>query len=119
VFVLLPTYRAPLEEVDALLEEHRDWLDEHIEAGRFLLAGRQQPRDGGFILAADGDRRELEHIAATDPFSTAGLVNYQVLEVLPTAGTPAVLQALAAHGVAVSVPVRATTSATTSDTTRR
>jgi uncharacterized protein YciI len=106
VFVLLPTYRAPLEEVDALLDEHRDWLDGHCAEGRFLLAGRQVPRDGGFILAADGDRRELERIAATDPFSTAGLVTYEVLEVLPTAGIPAVLQAFAAHGVAVSVPVR-------------
>jgi uncharacterized protein YciI len=115
VFVLLPTYRAPLDEVDALLEEHRDWIDGHVEAGRFLVAGRQEPRDGGFILAADGDRQELERVAATDPFSTAGLVTYQVLEVLPTAGAPAVLQALAAHGVAVSVPVRAATG----DTTRR
>jgi uncharacterized protein YciI len=106
VFVLLPTYRTSLDEIDALLEEHRDWLDTHCSTGRFLLVGRRVPRDGGFILAADGDRGELEKIAATDPFSTAGLVTYEVLEVLPTGGAPAVLQALAAHGVAVSVPVR-------------
>jgi uncharacterized protein YciI len=106
VFVLLPTYRAPLDEVDALLEKHRDWIDVHCAAGRFLLFGRREPRDGAFILAADGDRRELELIAASDPFSLAGLVDYEVLEVRPTGGSPAVLQALAAHGVAVSVPVR-------------
>jgi uncharacterized protein YciI len=106
VFVLLPTYLAPLDEIDALLDEHRDWIDEHCAAGRFLLVGRRVPRDGGFILAADGDRGELERIAAADPFSTAGLVSYEVLEVLPTGGSPVVLQTLAAHGVAVSVPVR-------------
>lgn len=106
MFVLLPTYHASLDEVDALLEEHRDWLDVHCSAGRFLLVGRRVPRDGGFILAADGDRGELERIAATDPFSTAGLVTYEVLEVLPTGGAPAVLQTLAEHGVAASVPTR-------------
>ena len=106
MFVLLPTYRAPLDEVDALLEKHRDWLDTHCAAGRFLLFGRREPRDGGFILAADGDRRELELIAASDPFSTAGLVAYEVLEVRPTGGAPAVLQTLSAHGVAVSLPAR-------------
>lgn len=114
MFVLLPTYRAPIEEVDAMLDEHRDWIDGHVTAGRFLVAGRQVPREGGFILAADCDRRELERIAADDPFSTAGLVTYEVLEVLPTAGAPAVLQTLAAHGVAVSVPAR-----DPRDTTRR
>ena len=104
MFVLLPTYRASLDKVDALLGEHRDWLDGHCSAGRFLLVGRRVPRDGGFILAADGDRRDLERIAATDPFSTAGLVAYDVLEVLPTGGAPAVLKMLAEHGVAASVP---------------
>jgi uncharacterized protein YciI len=104
LFLLLPTYRAPLSEVDAMQAEHRAWIDEHCTAGRFLVAGRRVPRVGGFILAADGDRTEIERIAAADPFVTAGLAHYEVLEVRPTAGVPAVLRTLAEHGVEASVP---------------
>ena len=39
-----------LQFVDAILEEHRVWLDEHCSAGRFLLFGRRVPREGGFII---------------------------------------------------------------------
>jgi uncharacterized protein YciI len=106
VFVLLPTFQAPLHQVDTILEEHRGWLDAHCAAGRFLLFGRRVPRDGGFILAADGDRTEIERIAATDPFATAGFVRYEVLEVNPTGGMPKVLRTLAEHGVDAVVPQR-------------
>jgi uncharacterized protein YciI len=101
VFVLLPTYIAPLDQVDALLTEHRAWLEEQYAAGRFLFAGRREPREGGFILAADGDRAELERIAGTDPFALGGVARYEVLEVRPTGGIPGVLDALARHGVAI------------------
>ena len=103
MFVLLPTFQAPLDQVDTILEEHRGWLDEHCSAGRFLVFGRRVPRDGGFILAADGDRAEMERLAATDPFVTAGVARYDLLEVRPTGGLPGVLAALAAHGVAVPI----------------
>jgi uncharacterized protein YciI len=101
LFVLLPTYCAPLTEVDRHLTAHREWLDEHFAAGRFLVAGRREPREGGFILAADGDRAEFERIAAADPFVIEGVATYEVLEVQPTAGRAGFLSALAEHGVAM------------------
>jgi uncharacterized protein YciI len=104
LFVLLPTYCAPLDEVDKLMGPHRDWLATQYAAGRFLVAGRREPRDGGFILAADGDRTEMEKLAATDPFAVGGVATYQVLEVHPTGGVPGFIEALAEHGVAVSAP---------------
>jgi uncharacterized protein YciI len=104
MFVVLPTYTAPLSEVDRHLDAHRAWLDAQYAAGRFLVAGRREPRDGGFILAADGDRAELDRVIAADPFATAGVAEYQVLEVHPTGGRPDFLAALEAHGVAVAAP---------------
>src|ERR1700730_8152905 len=86
VFVLLPTYQAPLHEVDALLEPHREWLNKHFEAGIFLVAGRREPREGGFILAADGDRAEMERLAATDPFVTARVAPDDLLQGRATRG---------------------------------
>ncbi|MFC4949094.1 YciI family protein [Pseudonocardia sp. GCM10023141] len=107
MFVLLPTYRVPLAQIDAMMEEHRVWVDEHRDSGRFLLYGRRVPREGAFILVADGDRGEIERIAASDPFATAGLATYEVLEVHPAGGAPEVLRTLAAHGVnAAQQPAR-------------
>ena len=104
MFVLLPTYLTPLAEVDVHLPAHRDWLAAQFAAGRFLMAGRQVPREGGFILAADGDRAEVERLAETDPFTVAGVARYEVIEVLPTGGAPGFLTALTEHGVRVAQP---------------
>jgi uncharacterized protein YciI len=106
VFILLPTYLVPIEQIDAMLEEHRVWIDAHCASGRFLVVGRRVPREGGFILAVDGDRAETEAIAATDPFVTSALASYDVLEVQPTGGVPEVLRTLAEHGVDAAVPQR-------------
>jgi uncharacterized protein YciI len=104
VFVLLPTYCAPLSEVERHSDAHRAWVAAHIASGRFLMAGRREPREGGFILAADGDRAEYERIAAGDPFVAEGLAEYEVLEVHPTVGSPGFLGALADHGILVHRP---------------
>src|SRR4051794_22506692 len=80
MFVLLLTYTAPLAEVDALMRRHMAWLDEHYDAGRFLVSGRRIPRTGGVILARGGDRAEIEAIAASDPFVTGGVAACEVIE---------------------------------------
>ncbi|MFG2682458.1 YciI family protein [Streptomyces sp. NPDC048392] len=55
-FVLELSYTAPLEAVDAVLEDHVAWLDGLYEQGVVLASGSNEPRDGGVILAIAGDR---------------------------------------------------------------
>src|SRR3954451_5357313 len=99
MFVLLLTYTAPLAEVDAFMRRHMAWLDEHYDAGRFLVSGRRIPRTGGVILArrrdpagiegvrpreplvsGGGGGAEIEAIAASDPFVTGGVAACEVIE---------------------------------------
>ena len=80
MFVIILTYIKPLSEVDALMRRHMRWLDEHYAAGRFLVSGRQVPRTGGVILARGDDREEIERIAATDPFVSAGVATCEVIQ---------------------------------------
>lgn len=80
MFVLLLSYVKPLEEVDALMRAHMAWLDEHYDAGRFVVSGRQVPRTGGVILARGDDRDEIERIAASDPFVTGGVATCAVIQ---------------------------------------
>ncbi|NEB76490.1 hypothetical protein G3I40_14830 [Streptomyces sp. SID14478] len=84
MFVLELTYTGPLARVDALLDAHRAWLDEHFAAGTFLAAGRKVPRDGGIILAVGAGRAAIEEITATDPFVIGGVCAYRVTEFLAT-----------------------------------
>ena len=89
MFVLELTYTAPLEAVDAVLEEHVVWLDEQYRQGVFLASGRKNPRDGGVIIAVAGDRARIEEITAEDPFVTAGVCAYRVTEFGATKTAPA------------------------------
>ncbi|MEV5614005.1 YciI family protein [Streptomyces sp. NPDC052225] len=88
MFVLELTYTAPIEHVDALMEEHRAWLDGHFTAGTFLAAGRKQPRDGGIIIAAGDDRPAVEQLTATDPFVTGGVCAYRITEFVAVKTAP-------------------------------
>ncbi|MFJ8046661.1 YciI family protein [Streptomyces luteogriseus] len=89
MFVLELTYTAPLEAVDAVLEQHVVWLDEQYRQGVFLASGRKNPRDGGVIIAVAGDRARIEEITAKDPFVIAGVCAYRVTEFVATKTAPA------------------------------
>jgi len=83
MFIVSLSYTAALEEIDARLAEHVEWLKAGYAAGAFLASGRKMPRDGGVILAR-GDRAALEARLADDPFALAGLAHYEITEFIPT-----------------------------------
>ncbi|MFT2014457.1 YciI family protein [Streptomyces sp. 796.1] len=88
MFVLELTYTAPLERVDALLEDHVDWLTTHYDAGTFIASGRKEPRDGGVIIAVGADRAGIEEVVAADPFTVEGVATYRITEFVATKTGP-------------------------------
>ncbi|OIR09955.1 YCII-related domain protein [mine drainage metagenome] len=89
MFVIIVRYKAGLEQIDAALPAHRQWLAEGYAEGAFLLAGPQVPRQGGVILARSGDRAVLEARLALDPFARGGLADYDVIEMRASSTTDA------------------------------
>jgi uncharacterized protein YciI len=87
MFVLMLNYIRPLGEVDALMRDHVAWLNEHYDAGRFVVSGRRVPRTGGVIVARGDDRDEIERIAASDPFVTGGVATCEVIQFLASQTT--------------------------------
>lgn len=81
MFIVLLSYTAPLERIDAVTADHRRWLDACYERGLFLASGPQMPRTGGAILAHGLGRQALEALLAEDPFAMAGVAEYRVIEV--------------------------------------
>lgn len=84
MYVIVLTYKRPLEDVDAFLADHVAFLDAQYEAGVFVVSGRRHPRVGGVILATSVERDVLERILETDPFKREGIADYEVIEFVPT-----------------------------------
>ncbi len=80
MILVLLSYTAPIEALDAQLEAHRAWLKAAADEGILLAAGRKVPRTGGLFIAR-GSRESIEAWAATDPFALHGLSNYDFVEV--------------------------------------
>ncbi len=84
MFLILLSYTKPLESVDRLVGEHRQFLERHYANGNFLLSGRKEPRTGGIILAKAKSKTEVELILQEDPFYLEEVADYTVIEFIPT-----------------------------------
>ncbi|GAB2545045.1 YciI family protein [Nocardia heshunensis] len=85
MFILDLTYHdGVLDQLDALIPEHYEYLDRHLATGTFLMAGRKNPRTGGLILANGDDRAVIDAIITEDPFHREGLAVYSVTKFQPT-----------------------------------
>lgn len=80
MFVIELIYKADLADIDAHMAAHVKFLKKYYASGHFLVSGRKIPRDGGIILATGKNRREIELIAAEDPFCTHGLAEVRIIE---------------------------------------
>lgn len=84
MFLILLHYDHGTAPVDAHLEAHAAWLDEHYRTGLFLLSGRRVPRTGGVILCRATDRSLVEELVRTDPFHLHGAARHEIVEFAPT-----------------------------------
>lgn len=88
MFIISLTYHKSLEEVDAHLSDHVEFLKSHYAKGIFLASGRKNPRTGGVILALATNRAEVEAIIARDPFHIHGVAQYEITEFIASMTSP-------------------------------
>lgn len=79
LFVAILTYQRPLEEIDAQLPAHAQWLDKAYEEGIFIASGRRIPRTGGVILARGESLDALTARMAEDPLQRLGLARVEII----------------------------------------
>ncbi len=75
-------YQKPLDQVEAFLEAHRNFLNTYYDQGVFLASGPKNPRDGGMIIALLS-KEQAQEIIAQDPFYKEGIAAYKVIEFNP------------------------------------
>jgi uncharacterized protein YciI len=91
--VVVLTYVAPLDAIDARMKEHVAWLGKGYAEGVFLASGRQIPRTGGVILIR-GEKAAVEAVVATDPFVSGGLATAEITAFTASMGLPAIAELL-------------------------
>jgi len=87
--IALLRYRRPLEEVLTVVDAHRAYLRGLEQRGLLLVSGPLDPRTGGALLlrVPDGAVREaLDRIRDEDPYTKAGMVQYELLPWMPNLG---------------------------------
>ena len=75
-------YRKPLDEVFAIVDQHRAYLTELKERGLLLASGPMDPRVGGALLlhVPDDDvHAALDKIRDEDPYTTFGMAQYELI----------------------------------------
>jgi uncharacterized protein YciI len=76
------TYKKPLDEVNALLQQHRDFLDKYYGEKLFIASGPKHPRTGGIILSMS-DQSTINKVLQEDPFYQNKVAEYRVIEFEP------------------------------------
>jgi uncharacterized protein len=79
IHVLKSTYLQPLDVVEQTRPAHLKFLEAEVEAGRLLLAGRQEDGSGGVLITADITAEEAQELLGRDPYVQAEVARYERL----------------------------------------
>jgi uncharacterized protein YciI len=90
--IALIRYRRPLEDILSAVDAHRAYLRTLQDAGLLLASGPMDPRVGGALLLRvpdDAVDATLDRIRDGDPFTRAGLAQYELIPWAPVIGRDA------------------------------
>jgi uncharacterized protein YciI len=77
IHVLSSIYLQSPDVVEQTRPKHLEFLQAEIEAGRLLLAGRQEDGSGGVLITADITVEEAQELLDRDPDVQAGVARYE------------------------------------------
>lgn len=97
MFVIDLNYLAPLEGIDAHMNEHMKFLRKYYKENIFVTSGRKIPRTGGIILAMAKSKEEIERIILEDPFIKNKLAEFTITEFNTSQYHPALKEFLSAN----------------------
>ena len=75
--VLKSTYLQPPDVIEQTRPAHLEFLKAEIDAGRLLLAGRQEDESGGMLITTDMSAEDAQDILDRDPYTRAGVARYE------------------------------------------
>jgi len=86
VYLMISTYLKPLDEVDAVRDDHLSFLAGLEQRGLVVSAGRQDPPVGGVVILNVDSEAEARALIAEDPYVKAGVAAYTPTGFKPSRG---------------------------------
>ena len=75
--VLKSTYLQSPDVIEQTRPDHLEFLNAEIDAGRLLLAGRQEDGSGGMLITTDMSTEDADDLVDRDPYTRAGVARYE------------------------------------------
>jgi uncharacterized protein YciI len=98
MFIISLTYIVPLDQIDAHMTEHVQYLKKYYDKNVFVASGRKVPRTGGIILALASSKEEVERIINEDPFIINKVAEFSIIEFLTSQSHPDLKKLLKSKG---------------------
>jgi uncharacterized protein YciI len=98
MFIISLTYIVPLDQIDAHMTEHVQYLKKYYDKNVFVASGRKVPRTGGIILAMASSKEEVERIINEDPFIINKVAEFSIIEFLTSQSHPDLKKLLKSKG---------------------
>ena len=92
MFIILLSYKKPLDIIDKFLVEHRAFLDDCYKKNLLLASGPRNPRTGGVIISQLSEKQQLLELIEQDPFIINDLVDYEIIDFSPVKYHPVLHQ---------------------------
>jgi len=87
-FIIIITYTAPIEEINKVVANHREFLQKGYDSNHLLMSGPQNPKSGGIVLARGTSKDELVDFFSQDPYKINQLAEYRFIEFNPVKHQP-------------------------------
>lgn len=82
-FVVFIHYDVPLEKIDSIVQDHRNFLQQGYESGMLLMSGPLNPRNGGLVVCRATDAQEVISFFENDPYHLNNFAHYEIVEFNP------------------------------------
>lgn len=82
-FIIKIDYSSPIEEIEKVLADHRNFLQQGYDQKFLLCSGPLNPRTGGIIIAKAENLEIIKTFFENDPYNINKLANYEFLEFNP------------------------------------
>jgi uncharacterized protein YciI len=87
-FVVEIIYTRPFDEVAAVIDEHRAYLQTGYQRGLLLISGPQEPRVGGILVMRADLLATVQSFCDGDPYALKGVAKHRIIEFLPKSHIP-------------------------------
>ncbi|MHB8579435.1 MAG: YciI family protein [Ignavibacteriaceae bacterium] len=82
-FLVMINYTVPLEKIDAILSQHRMFLQEGYDNKTLLFSGPKNPRIGGIVAARAASIDVIKAFFNHDPYFINNFATYDFIEFNP------------------------------------